>query len=212
MLLAELRENYTRGSLRKTDLGDCPLALFDKWLEEVIATEMPDANAMTLATVDESGQPSQRIVLLKGRPEDQFVFYTNYGSNKANDIAKNNKVSLHFPWYLMERQVLITGIAEPLSDTENDDYFSQRPKNSQLGAAVSQQSQPIDSRDTLVKNFEQMQQDYTDEAIPRPHWGGYAVTPMEIEFWQGGQHRLHDRFRFTRDSVTSPWQVVRLQP
>jgi pyridoxamine 5'-phosphate oxidase len=212
MQLAELRENYIRGSLRKSDIGDNPLALFDNWLEEVIATDVPDANAMTLATVDESGQPSQRIVLLKGRPDDKFVFYTNYASNKAKDMAKNQRVSLHFPWYLMERQVMVSGFATQLSDQENDSYFAQRPKNSQLGAYVSAQSQPVDSRDTLVAHFESCLDEFADKTVPRPNWGGYAVTPLTIEFWQGGQHRLHDRLRFTRNDEQSPWSVVRLQP
>ncbi|MFC3094753.1 pyridoxamine 5'-phosphate oxidase [Alteromonas sediminis] len=212
MALTDLRRNYTLDSLTESDLTPNPLDLFDNWLQQVIEGDIPDPNAMTLATVDSSGHPSQRIVLLKGRPENHFVFYTNYESNKASDIAGNNNVSLHFPWYLMERQVMVLGQAFKLSEDENDAYFASRPKASQLGAVVSQQSRPLASKATLVTSLEQLSEQYREADIPRPKlWGGFYVVPHTIEFWQGGEHRLHDRFRYTTEDGNN-WQVQRLNP
>lgn len=212
MSLTDLRENYTKGTLTRDDLSEDPLHFFDGWLNQVIESKVPDANAMTLATVDDSGVPSQRIVLLKGRPDDKFVFYTNYDSYKAHDIDSNSNVSLHFPWHFLERQVMVVGVAERLSDKENDEYFAIRPKDSQVGAVASLQSQPLSSRQSLVDKFLKMKQDFADTDVPRPNWGGYAVSPRIIEFWQGGEHRLHDRFRYTRQSADAEWHVQRLNP
>lgn len=212
MKLPDIRENYTKGTLLEVDLPNNPLALFDSWLEQVIQTELPDPNAMTLATVNSKGEPSQRIVLLKGRPDDKFVFYTNYESNKAKDIEENALVSLHFPWYLFERQVSIRGVVNRTPESESEAYFSSRPKESQLGAFVSQQSQPLNSKQTLIDHFNAMKAEYADKPIPKPNWGGYAVTPLVIEFWQGGSHRLHDRIVFSRDCVESKWVISRLNP
>lgn len=212
MNLADLRLNYTRDSLHESDMPSDPLVLFDAWLKEVVESDMPDPNAMTLATVDANYQPSQRIVLLKGRPDDKFVFFTNYGSNKARDIEGNAKVSLHFPWYAFERQVMVLGNITKLSDEENDQYFESRPKQSQVGAYVSKQSQVLISKTKLVENYDVMLAEYVDKPVPRPYWGGYAVSPHTIEFWQGGSARLHDRIRYTRECANANWQFVRLNP
>ncbi|MBO1255304.1 pyridoxamine 5'-phosphate oxidase [Alteromonas sp. 5E99-2] len=212
MKLPDIRENYTRGTLLEADLPNNPLALFDSWLEEVIQTDLPDPNAMTLATVNGNGEPSQRIVLLKGRPDDKFVFYTNYESSKAKDIEKNDLVSLHFPWYLFERQVSVRGVVSRTPEHESEAYFSSRPKESQLGAFVSQQSQPLSSKQTLIDRFNAMKEKYADKPIPKPNWGGYSVTPLVIEFWQGGSHRLHDRIVFSRENIHSQWTKTRLNP
>jgi len=212
MALTDLRRNYTLATLTEDELTTNPLDLFDDWLQQVIDGDVPDPNAMTLATVDKSGAPSQRIVLLKGRPKNHFVFYTNYKSNKASDIDNNNQVSLHFPWYVMERQVMVLGKAFKLTEQENDDYFSSRPKASQLGAVVSKQSQPLDSKSTLVESLQQLSAKYENEDVPRPKmWGGYYVVPHTIEFWQGGEHRLHDRFRYSLTG-NEQWHVERLNP
>jgi pyridoxamine 5'-phosphate oxidase len=212
MNLADLRLNYTRDSLNEDAMPNDPLVLFDAWLKEVIESEMPDPNAMTLATVDANHQPSQRIVLLKGRPNDQFVFFTNYESNKAKDVQSNAKVSLHFPWYALERQVMVLGNISKISDQENDAYFGSRPKQSQVGAYVSKQSQVLSSKEELVDAYQAMLAEYTDKYVPRPNWGGYVVSPHTIEFWQGGSARLHDRIRYTREHANVSWQFVRLNP
>ena len=212
MSLTDLRRNYTLDTLSESQLTVNPLTLFDKWLQQVIDEGIPDPNAMTLATVNGKGRPSQRIVLLKGRPDNNFVFYTNYESNKALDIESNNQVSLHFPWYVMERQVMVLGRAYKLSSQHNDEYFAVRPKPSQIGALVSMQSKPLQSRESLVSDFVSTSKQFQDHEVPRPeHWGGYCVKPQEIEFWQGGEHRLHDRFRYTQTS-DGQWQVNRLNP
>ena len=212
MKLPDLRVNYTQNSLLEADLPSDPLSLFDDWLNQVIEAKMPDPNAMTLATVDSNGNPSQRIVLLKGRPHDKFVFFTNYASNKAKDMQGNQNISLHFPWYLLERQVMVLGVVEKLPDSENDEYFGSRPKDSQLGALVSKQSQVLASREVLASAFQAKKQEYANKPVPRPNWGGYLVTPLTIEFWQGGSDRLHDRIRYSRKKAGTDWRFVRLNP
>jgi len=167
---------------------------------------------MTVATVDALGQPSQRIVLLKDVSKDGFVFYTNLGSRKAQDLSKNNRISLHFPWYFLERQVRVCGEAEPLSRKDVAKYFVSRPKNSQLGAWASQQSSPISTRELLVSQFMKMKEKFKQGDIPLPDfWGGYLVRPKQIEFWQGGEHRLHDRFEYNLQH-NDTWKIQRLMP
>jgi pyridoxamine 5'-phosphate oxidase len=186
--------------------------LFEQWLQDAINAELPDPNAMTIATVDETGQPSQRIVLLKDVTEEGFVFYTNLGSRKAKELAQNSKISLHFPWYFLERQVRVCGVAEPLSRTAVAKYFLSRPKSSQLGAWASQQSRPISTRELLVTQFMQMKEKFAKGDIPLPDfWGGYLVRPQQIEFWQGGEHRLHDRFEYNKND-NGDWSTQRLMP
>ena len=208
----QYRREYTLGSLEEQDLNPDPLALFKEWLAVAVESKIPDPNAMTVATVDATGQPSQRIVLLKDLNAEGFVFYTNLGSRKAKELLVNNKVSLHFPWHMLERQVRVCGIAEPLSRTQVAKYFFSRPKDSQLGAIVSKQSQPISSREMLLTQFAQMKAKFAHGDIPLPDfWGGFLVKPQQIEFWQGGEHRLHDRFEYTKQT-SAAWQIQRLNP
>jgi pyridoxamine 5'-phosphate oxidase len=166
---------------------------------------------MTLATVDASGQPSQRIVLLKHLDEQGFVFYTNYGSTKARDISLNNKVSLHFPWHSMERQVKIMGTALKVPLAETVKYFLSRPRDSQIAAWASHQSSPLSSRSLLLGQFEALKQKFRHGEVPLPDfWGGYRIIPSVFEFWQGGGSRLHDRFQYTKND--DQWTIERLAP
>jgi pyridoxamine 5'-phosphate oxidase len=208
----QYRREYTMGSLEEQDLEQDPLVLFKQWLDNAIESGIPDPNAMTVATVDSSGQPSQRIVLLKDFSEDGFVFYTNLGSRKASELSQNPKVSLHFPWHMLERQVRICGEAEPLSRAAVAKYFFSRPKDSQIGALASKQSKPISNRQMLLTQWRQLKEKFAEGEVPLPDfWGGYLVKPEQIEFWQGGEHRLHDRFEFTKTD-SSAWKIQRLNP
>lgn len=210
--LDDFRREYLQGGLNRSDLADNPLEQFQCWMAQVIASEIPDPNAMTVATVDASGQPSQRIVLLKGLDQRGFVFYTNLRSRKAQELKQNPKVSLHFPWHCLERQVKVCGVAEPISSAESLKYFLSRPRDSQLAAWASQQSQPISSRALLLQQFTAMKNKFSKGEIPLPDfWGGFRVKPHLIEFWQGGAHRLHDRFQYTLQSDNS-WTIERLEP
>ena len=210
--LSDYRKEYKAGRLSNNVLTEHPVDLFESWLNDAINAELPDPNAMTVATVDASGQPSQRIVLLKDVGKDGFVFYTNLGSRKAKDIALNPKISLHFPWYFLERQVRVNGTAKALSRTEVAKYFLSRPKDSQLGAWASQQSQPISTRELLVTQFAQMKEKFAKGQVPLPDfWGGFRVEPQQIEFWQGGEHRLHDRFEYNKQE-DGTWTTQRLMP
>lgn len=211
MDLSNYREQYTRDSLSEQSINKDPIAQFDQWFKAVTDTDMPDPNAMVLATVDPQGVPSQRVVLLKYYDEQHFVFYTNLESQKAHNIRTNANVCLHFPWYFMERQVKIIGHARPLDRQTVDTYFHSRPKSSQLGAWASHQSEVIESRAVLTDRFNELEATYKDKPIPVPDfWGGYKVTPSLIEFWQGGEDRLHDRFEFTKEE--GEWAMKRLSP
>jgi pyridoxamine 5'-phosphate oxidase len=210
--LQDFRKEYTKGTLDTDVLTQNPMDLFNQWLQDAIAAELPDPNAMTVATVDESGQPSQRIVLLKDVSDEGFVFYTNLGSRKAHELKNNSKISLHFPWYFLERQVRVCGTAELLPRASVAKYFFSRPKSSQLGAWASQQSTPISTRQLLVSQFMQMKNKFAKGEIPLPDfWGGYLIKPHQIEFWQGGEHRLHDRFEYNK-SENGDWSTTRLMP
>jgi pyridoxamine 5'-phosphate oxidase len=181
-------------------------------MEQTIKSGIPDPNAMTIATVDATGQPSQRIVLLKHLDEKGFVFYTNLKSRKAQELKQNPKISLHFPWYLLERQVKVCGVVEQLSAAEVLKYFISRPRESQLGAWASHQSRPISSRALLMQQFEAMKNKFAKGEIPVPDfWGGFRVKPHQIEFWQGGAARLHDRFQYNLQPDSS-WAIERLEP
>jgi len=211
MDIADLRREYTKGGLHREDLPVNPLALFETWLRQACDAKLPDPTAMSVATVDSSGKPFQRIVLLKHYDDQGFVFYTNLGSRKAQHIAKNNQVSLLFPWHNLDRQVHVTGVAEPLSPLEVVKYFHSRPKDSQIAAWVSQQSSRISARSMLESKFMELKQKFANGEIPLPSfWGGYRVRFDSIEFWQGGAHRLHDRFLFTR--MADLWHIDRLAP
>ena len=210
--LSDFRKEYTAGRLSSQSLTEHPIDLFDVWLNDAIKAELPDPNAMTVATVDASGQPSQRIVLLKDVSKEGFVFYTNLGSRKAKDIAQNAKISLHFPWYFLERQVRVNGVAKALTRTEVAKYFLSRPKDSQLGAWASQQSRPISTREMLVTQFAQMKEKFANGQVTLPDfWGGFRVEAHQIEFWQGGEYRLHDRFEYNKQS-DGTWTTQRLMP
>jgi len=177
-----------------------PFPLFDAWYAEARASELNDSNAMTLSTADATGRPSSRMVLLKGHGRDGFVFYTNRESRKARAIAENPQVALLFHWKSLRRQIRIEGALAPVSDAESDAYFASRGRDSQLGAWASEQSRPLDTRDTFEAAFEAMTQRFEGGDVPRPpHWGGYRVVPDRIEFWQDRAHRLHERRLFTPD-------------
>lgn len=212
MKLEDIRREYLQGGLDETMLDATPVAQFEKWLQQAIDAQIPDPTAMVVATVDEQGQPSQRIVLLKHVDEQGFVFFTNTGSRKAQELAQNNKISLHFPWHMFERQVIVYGEAKPLPTSRVAKYFLSRPKESQLAAWASSQSRPVSSRQALMEKFAQMKSKFAKGEIPLPDfWGGYCVEPTKIEFWQGGAHRLHDRFMYRRQPDGS-WRVERLNP
>ncbi len=212
MDLESLRREYLHGGLSRDELAEDPLDQFSKWMQQAIELKIGDPSAMTVATVAADGQPSQRIVLLKHFDQEGFVFYTNYGSRKADELRKNSKISLHFPWHAIDRQVKICGEATKISAAESLKYFISRPKESQLAAIASEQSRVLSSRSFLLNQFESLKLKFQNGDIPFPdHWGGYRVVPREMEFWQGGANRLHDRFRYLRDSE-GVWTVDRLAP
>ena len=215
MQLQDYRREYVQGGLRRKGINENPIAQFENWLQQAIESGLTDPTAMTLATVDECGQPNQRIVLLKQVDDNGFVFFTNKKSMKGQAIAANPHVSLHFPWYPLERQVRVQGTATLLDEQEVANYFASRPKESQLAAWASEQSQVIPSRDHLIEKYTSLQEQYADSDVPLPtFWGGYRVTAKVIEFWQGGEHRLHDRLQYTRldEPNTTVWRIERLAP
>ena len=212
MQLEEMRRNYATRSLDLSDLDANPFAQFDHWMREAIETQVIEPNAMTLATADGSGRPAVRTVLLKGFDERGFVFYSNYESAKARDLAANSKVALLFPWLALERQVSAMGSAQKIPAAESLKYFLSRPRESQIGAWASRQSEVISTRALLETKFAEMKARFANGDIPLPdQWGGYRVTPQSFEFWQGRPSRLHDRFRYTLQSDGS-WTIARLMP
>ncbi len=205
-----LRQEYTSQGLRREDLDPDPIAQFQKWFEQARTAGILEPNAMTLSTADAAGCVSSRTVLLKAYDQRGFVFFTNYGSRKARQIAENAQVSLLFPWLALERQVAVLGKAERISHAESLRYFMSRPFGSRIGAWVSDQSRVISSRKLLEDKFRQMMEKFRDGQVPLPDfWGGYRVEPSSLEFWQGGSSRLHDRFFYTGGG---PWTIERLQP
>ncbi|OBU13267.1 pyridoxamine 5'-phosphate oxidase [Morganella psychrotolerans] len=209
--VASLRREYTKGGLRRHDLSDDPLDMFERWLKQACEAKLSDPTAMSVATVDETGQPYQRIVLLKHFDKNGLIFYTNTGSRKAQHLAKNPKISLHFPWHMLDRQVCFLGEVERLSTLEVVKYFNSRPKDSQIAAWASQQSSRISARGILEGKFLELKQKFKQGEVPLPgFWGGYRVKFSSVEFWQGGEHRLHDRFLYTR--TADGWEIDRLAP
>ena len=210
--LSDIRREYSLGDLHREVLPDDPMSLFSKWMEEARDSELlSDPTAMVVATVDENGQPFQRIVLLKRFGEEGFVFFTNLESRKSQQIAHNSKVSLLFPWHALERQVAVTGEAEALSTAEVLKYFITRPKESQIAAWVSKQSSKISARQVLETKYAEMKAKFSQGEVPLPKfWGGYLVRASSIEFWQGGERRLHDRFIYSKEQAN--WDISRLAP
>ncbi len=212
MDLFDIRREYNQGGLRRKDLPENPIQFFEHWLKQAIDAKLPDPTAMTVATVDETGQPFQRIVLLKHVDDGGFVFYTNLGSRKAKQLVDNAKISLHFPWHPLERQVHITGEAVRLSKMEVMKYFLSRPKESQLAAWASRQSERISARSALESKYMELKQQFDKGEVPVPtFWGGFRVKPESFEFWQGGEHRLHDRFIYQGEEK-GHWDIERLAP
>lgn len=206
------RREYTWDKLDESKLPRDPLELFSAWLEQALDSENPDPTAMTLSTVERYGQPSSRIVLLKKVENGKLVFYTNYHSRKSREIRTKSRVAAHFYWPEMERQVNITGIARAIDDVDSDHYFKSRPYESNITAWASPQSEVIPNREYLEKEFEKYRKRYPEaDEVPRPaYWGGYAIIPSRIEFWQGGPNRLHDRIEYTKKEER--WNSVRLAP
>jgi pyridoxamine 5'-phosphate oxidase len=206
-----MRRPYGRGTLDLGDLLPDPIAQFKRWFDEAVGAGILDPNAMSLATATASGETSLRTVLLKAFNDEGFVFFTNLESTKARQIAENPNVSLLFPWLTLERQVIVNGTAARLPFADVVRYFVTRPRESQIAAWVSPQSRAIDARRVLEAKFEEMLRKFGAGEIPVPSfWGGYRVTPRTIEFWQGGEHRLHDRFLYRRGATG--WTVERLAP
>ena len=210
--IASLRQDYRLAELNESSAGTDPFALFTRWFEEARSARLPEPNAMTLATVDAQGQPSARVVLLKGVDAQGFSFFTNCDSRKGQELAGDGRCALVFLWLELERQVRIEGLATRVPDAVADAYFSKRPPSSRLGAVASPQSEVVTSRDWLQARFDSAHEQYGDDP-PRPaHWGGYCVAPHTIEFWQGRSSRLHDRLRYRRSAADSAWQRDRLAP
>jgi pyridoxamine 5'-phosphate oxidase len=207
---SQLREEYKKLTLSKKDLAENPFTQFNKWMDEAIQAHTIMPNAMSLATVGDN-EVGLRTVLLKEIKNDSFVFFTNYDSKKAHHIQENNQVALLFAWLELDRQVKISGIAQKISKVESLKYFLTRPIDSQLAAYASQQSKIISSRNILKQEFFKAKESFKNGEVPLPNWGGYAVVPTKIEFWQGRENRLHDRFLYTKITDTS-WDITRLQP
>tara|TARA_S200000501_G_scaffold369475_1_gene409018 strand:+ start:7535 stop:8182 length:648 start_codon:yes stop_codon:yes gene_type:complete len=211
--ISNYRKSYNKGYLSENEIFDNPLKLFSKWFNEISLTSLDiEINAMTLSTIDKDGFPRNRVVLLKYFSEDGFTFFTNYKSNKAKAILNNNKVCLSFFWEKMERQILLKGKSYKTSDDVSDNYFDSRPLGSKIGALVSSnQSTVIPSRSYLEKKFKKIKKQFENSEISRPlNWGGFIVKPVEYEFWQGRENRLHDRIRYTKKN--NKWIIERLSP
>ena len=210
--VARLREEYTRAGLKESDTDPNPIEQFRAWFDEALTANLHEPNAMTLATATPEGRPSARVVLLKGFDERGFVFYTNYEGRKSGELEANPRCALDFYWGELERQVRIEGRAGRIPDEESDVYFAGRPRGSQLGAWVSEQSRPVADRGVLERRLRELEAEYEGHEVPRPpFWGGYRVEPEIIEFWQGRENRLHDRLVYRR-SGNGGWRRERLQP
>jgi len=210
--IANIRKDYRKATLDVSNVGNDPVKQFEKWFTEALSADVMEPNAMNLATVNDQGKPSSRIVLLKGLENNRFVFYTNYQSKKGKELENNPACALTFFWPELERQVRIEGVASRVEPSLSDVYFQSRPRESQMGAWASPQSAPIEDRAILVQRFGEIEKKFQGQTVlPRPHqWGGYQVEPLQVEFWQGGPGRLHDRIQFVR--VDNAWKIYRLAP
>jgi pyridoxamine 5'-phosphate oxidase len=212
MSIADIRREYSRARLDEADVSHDPLVEFARWFAEAQEAELPDPNAMTLATASADGAPSARIVLLKAFDERGFVFFTDYRSRKAAELEANPRAALVLYWGELDRQVRITGRVGRTSHEDSARYFSSRPLGSRLGAWASHQSRVIPGRAALEAGLREVEARFGDGDVPLPeHWGGYRVAPETIEFWQGRESRLHDRIRYSREGGKS-WRVERLSP
>ena len=206
-----MREEYDGTPLRKADMNACPFSQFSDWLNEAQKAGVPDPNACSLCSVDEDSRPMARAVLLKGMEDEKFIFYTNYQSRKARQLENNPQATMHFPWFSMERQVVVSGKVEKVDSAVSEEYFRSRPLMSKLGAWASRQSEELDSRETLERSFLEAKEKWGEDPPKPGHWGGYSLNPDSIEFWQGGPSRLHDRFIYQRDTP-SDWTIQRHFP
>ena len=210
MKIADLREEYMHASLDENDVARDPIAQFNRWFDEAVAAKMPQMNSMTLATASAGGQPSARIVLLKGIDARGLVFFTNYGSRKGAELAANAAAAVLFHWVELEREVRIEGRVEKVSALESDEYFASRPLGSRHAAIASPQSEVVANRAALEARFSKAEKDHGATPVRPAHWGGYRVLPSAFEFWQGRSNRLHDRVLYTR--ADDGWQIARLAP
>jgi pyridoxamine 5'-phosphate oxidase len=209
--IAQLRRDYARESLSEEAVSKNPMDQFAHWFEQALSADLLDVNAMALSTVSDDGEPSSRIVLLKGVQDDGFCFYSNYGSRKGQELAVNPHAAICFYWAPLERQVRIEGKVERLSRKESESYFQQRPRLSKIGAWASKQSTKVASREELETNFKEIEQRFKDQEVPTPEfWGGYVLKPSRIEFWQGREGRMHDRICY--EKVDDGWEYFRLAP
>ena len=210
MELQDYRRQYTKGGLRDASMPDHPMVLFEQWQRDASAAGLADPTGVVVATVQPDGSIRQRFVLLKGVSAHGFVFFTNYNSDKAAALAQNDRSSMLFPWNELDRQVSVSGKVEKIAESESDAYFAARPRASQIAAWTSQQSQPIAGRAVLEAQYQATLDRFDGNDVARPpHWGGFKLVPERIEFWQGGEDRLHDRFVY---QYTNGWNRSRLQP
>lgn len=209
--LADLRKDYSLAGLAEADLARDPFRQFEKWFQEAEAAKINEPNALTLCTATKDGRPSGRTVLLKGVDGRGFVFFSNYESRKGRELHENPQAALVFPWIALERQVIVEGKLTRVSREESETYFHSRPRSSQLGAWISQQSSVISGRGVLEEGMKTLEQKYAGRDVPLPpHWGGWRLQPETVEFWQGRRSRLHDRLRYRRER--DGWVVERLAP